>query len=89
MFSRVDLPHPEGPTRQMNSPSRMSREMSSRTWTGCAVLTFGWKVIHSLRTEILVRTAAGLGTMSNVGVGRAAVRIILYSLQSADRIGWA
>src|SRR6266545_258079 len=87
MLSRVDLPQPEGPTRQMSSPSRTSREMSSSTWTGCAVLVFGWKVIHSLRTEILGRKAAGLGSrgVSRAGDGRGAVRIIF--VPSSEQIG--
>ncbi len=31
MRSRVDLPHPEGPTRTTNSPSRIERSMSVST----------------------------------------------------------
>jgi hypothetical protein len=31
MFNKVDLPHPDGPTTQMNSPSQISRLMFSRT----------------------------------------------------------
>src|SRR5271166_6670350 len=31
--SAVDLPHPEGPTRTMNSPSLMSRLRSLMAWT--------------------------------------------------------
>ena len=34
MFSSVDLPHPEGPTRIRNSPSAMSMSMPLSTGTG-------------------------------------------------------
>src|SRR6478736_3569682 len=35
MLSIVDLPQPDGPTIQTNSPGRMSKLMFSRTWTCC------------------------------------------------------
>src|SRR4028119_153244 len=71
MLSRVDLPHPEGPTRQTNSPSRTSRLMSSRTWTGCACPPLPWpfpgKLIQRPRTAILVWAAPGAATRETAG----------------------
>ena len=55
MLSRVDLPQPEGPTRQTNSPSPTSRLMSSRTWVVVFALSFPVKVIQTSRTVIFER----------------------------------
>src|SRR5882724_625517 len=35
LASSVDLPQPEGPSRQTNSPLRMSSETLSSAWTFC------------------------------------------------------
>src|SRR6478736_8410968 len=41
ILSIVDLPQPDGPTMQTNSPGRMSKLMFSRTWTGCPAVLPG------------------------------------------------
>src|SRR5450432_3165820 len=53
MLSRVDLPQPDGPTMQTNSPSRTSRSMRSSTWI-CSPDGFPGKLIQRSRTEIAV-----------------------------------
>src|SRR5215813_4062934 len=63
MFNRVDLPHPDGPTRMRNSPSGASMLMPFNTWTGPKRLT-------TLRIESAPMSALD-------GAGREAAQEIL------------
>src|SRR5690606_28370301 len=40
--SRVDFPHPLGPTTVTNSPGRMARDTSSRAWTPACPSPYQW-----------------------------------------------
>src|SRR5690625_2217092 len=55
--SNVDLPQPDGPSTHTNSPSAMSREISSSTIRIPLVLSEWGYAIHRSRTE-----TAALGT---------------------------
>src|SRR5580704_2604273 len=48
MRSRVDLPHPDGPTSTMNSPSRISNPMPWMTLVLPKVLSMFWKVTDAM-----------------------------------------
>src|SRR5262245_60843034 len=65
MFRIVDLPQPDGPTRQTNSPCCTSRLIRSRTWTGGSPRLPG-KVMLRLR-----RRTAGPGMSSPIRVAPA------------------
>src|SRR6187402_3136396 len=57
MLSSVDLPQPEGPSRQTNSPRRMSRVMTSSACTRCDASRPG-KIIDTCSTAIAAAPAA-------------------------------
>src|SRR6266545_2467897 len=60
ILSNVDLPQPEGPTMQTNSPSVTSRSTRSSTWI-CSPGRLPAKLIHRSRTETAARGACFSG----------------------------
>src|ERR1700730_6055772 len=56
MRSAVVLPHPDGPTRTMNSPSATSRSSSLTAWT-----PFGYRFVTPLSRSVAIALAERSG----------------------------
>src|SRR5215203_2016925 len=69
MFRMVDLPHPDGPTRKMNSPRRTSRLIPARTPIGSAPALLGKVIQRSRIVTAEVPAVRAEITGSLVGVG--------------------
>src|SRR5258708_565570 len=79
--SSVDLPQPEGPSRQTNSPWRMSSDTLSRAWTFCDASRPA-KTIDTRSIAMAVGALAVLETIIWDGSGRRNGKSVTSSVTS-------